>query len=117
MICKTTVHEAALSGLPNTPAANGFGCGEAESSSSQVSRYVAKVETTAEGKIRIFARNILASEVDGHYLQLEPYSDAEGLIPMTNTDYTLGSQIAIRSWHCKTDMNFKFVPAACRKKP
>lgn len=115
MICKTTVHEAALSGLPTVPVANGFGCGEAESGSNQISRYVAKVETTSEGVIRIFAQNIQAVDVDGKYLQLEPYSDTQASIAMTNAGYALGSQVAIRSWRCKTNMDFKFVPASCRE--
>lgn len=116
MSCKTTVHEAALSGLPVAPTANGFGCSEAGGSGVALSsRYVAKIETTDTGVIHIFAQNILASEVDGRYLQLQPYSDVTGAVVMINADYVLGSQVAIRTWRCKTNMNFKFVPATCRE--
>lgn len=116
MICKTTVHEAALTGLPTAPGANGFGCGESGGTGTPISsRYVNKVETMVNGAIRIFAQNINAAEIDGKFLELKPYSDAAGLVPMTNTEFISGSNSAIRVWRCMTNMNLKWVPAPCRE--
>lgn len=115
MPCKTTVHEAALAGLPTAPTANGFGCGESGGMGTPVSsRYVNKIEISDTGIIKIYAQNI-SVEVDGKYLQLEPYTDAAGTVTMSNAEYVLGTNNAIRSWRCKTNMNFKLVPASCRE--
>lgn len=116
MTCKTTVHEAALAGLPTAPVANGFGCGEYGGTGTPVSsKYVSKVETTANGAIRMFANNINAIEIDGKFLQLEPFSDGAGLVPMTNAEFMTGTHNAIRVWRCKTNMDFRWVPASCRE--
>lgn len=114
--CKTTVHEAALAGLPTNPVANGFGCGEFGGSGTAIaSKYVGKVETTASGVIKIFAQNINTAEVDGKFLQLEPFSDVAGVVPMLNAEFVVGTNVAVRVWRCKTNMNFRWVPASCRE--
>lgn len=116
MACKTTIHEAALAGLPTAPGANGFGCGEPGGSGTPVSsRYVNKVETTANGAIKMFAQNINAADIDGKFLQLEPFSDVAGSAPMTNSEFVTGSNVAVRVWRCKTNMDFRWVPASCRE--
>lgn len=114
LACKASVHEAALSGLPITPTANGFGCGEIGSSSATSSKYVSKIETSESGIIKIYAQNIEPTQVDGKFIVLEPYSNTTGTIPMTSSQYVFGTNIAIRMWRCKTNMSFNFVPAECR---
>lgn len=114
MACKTSVHEAALSGIPAAPSVNGFGCGEAGTSNAISSMYVSKIETSTTGIIRIYAQKIDPMQVDEKFISLEPYSDSAGLIPMQATDFVIGSNIAIRMWRCKTNMPFNFIPAECR---
>lgn len=82
MACKTSVHEAALSGIPAAPSVNGFGCGEAGTSNAISSMYVSKIETSTTGIIRIYAQKIDPMQVDEKFISLEPYSDSAGLIPM-----------------------------------
>lgn len=116
MACKTTVHEAALAGLPTAPSANGFGCGESGGVGPAISsRYVNRVETTAQGAIRMFAQNIMPIEIDGKFLQLEPFSDLAGISPIANNEFVSGTNKAIRVWRCKTNMDFRWVPASCRE--
>ncbi|MCD2167618.1 pilin [Comamonas koreensis] len=113
--CKTNIQEAADSGLPTTPVANGFGCGESGSTNPVASKYVSSLTTAASGEIKAFARAIKATEIDGKYIVLVPYTDASAATVAVAADYTSGSNKPIRAWKCKTDMNFKYVPANCRE--
>jgi len=114
-VCKSNVHEVALSGLPAAPSANGFGCGETGGTGTPVdSKYVSKIETTATGIVKMFVQSISA-EVNGKFLQLKPFSDENATVPMSNIEFVTGTQTAVRSWRCQTNMNFKFVPASCRE--
>jgi type IV pilus assembly protein PilA len=114
MACKTSVHEAALSGIPTTPSINGFGCGEAGTSNAISSKFVSKIETSNDGIIKIYAQRIDPTQIDGKFISLEPYSNSAGTTPMQATDFVIGSNIAIRMWRCKTNMPFNFIPAECR---
>ena len=59
--------------------------------------------------------NINADEVDGKFLQLEPFSDVAGVVPMLNAEFVVGTNVAVRVWRCKTNINFRWVPASCRE--
>src|SRR5215210_9138897 len=58
--CRTTITEVYQSGSI-TPAANGWGC----ESSSSTSKYVAKIQTTVNGKIIVTAQAIDTTNIDG----------------------------------------------------
>ena len=115
--CKTNIQEAADSGLPTTPSANGFGCGESGSTNAVASKYVKSLETDADGKVKAFAQAIKATEVDDKYILLVPYTAAAAAVAdeAVSTNFVTGTNKPIRAWKCKTNMNFKFVPANCRE--
>ena len=112
--CKTNIQEAADSGLPTAPAANGFGCGESGSTNPVASKYVAKLETSAIGEISATAQSIKATDVDGKYVKLVPFLDASMATATTAATFTTGTNAPVRAWKCVTNMAFKYVPANCR---
>ena len=111
--CRINIQEAADSGLPGGPVANGFGCGETGSTTATESQYVAAVTTTEDGVVSAEARNITA-EANGKFIILTPYTDSAYAKPATTATFTAGTNEPIRAWQCSTDMDFKFVPANCR---
>ncbi|WP_278537698.1 pilin [Delftia acidovorans] len=113
--CKNNIQEAADSGLPSAPVANGFGCGETGSSNPIASKYVASLTTSATGEIKAFAQAIKATDINGKYVVLIPYTDAAASTAAKATDFQTGTNQPIRAWKCKTNMDFKFVPANCRE--
>ncbi len=119
--CKNTISEAADSGLPYTPEANKWGCGETGASTSTVkvsSKYVKKLTTTDAGVIEVTAQNI-STDVNDKVVSLTPYktikSDGSGDAAMTANDYKSGSNQPIRTWQCSFNGENKYVPASCRK--
>lgn len=112
--CRTNIQEAADSGLPAAPSANGFGCGETGSTNPTASQYVDKLETTNTGVISAFAKNIEATNINGKVIKMTPYTDDAYATPAATTDFVTGTNKPIRSWKCTTDMDFKYVPANCR---
>lgn len=113
--CKTNIQEAADSGLPATPKANEFGCGELGSSTPVKSQYVSQLTTSALGEVTATATKIDSANVDGKSIILRPYSDEAMATPMTANDFVTGTNKPVRSWKCATDMDFKYVPANCRQ--
>ncbi|WP_313283127.1 pilin [Delftia tsuruhatensis] len=113
--CKNNIQEAADSGLPTTPVANGFGCGESGSSTPIASKYVSALTTSTAGEIKAFAQAIKATDINGKYIMLVPYTDAAATTAATAADFTTGTNKPIRAWKCKTNMDIKFVPANCRE--
>ena len=113
--CKTNIQEAADSGLPTAPSANGFGCGESGSTNPVASKYVASLETTNAGVVSATAQAIKATDVNGKKVKLFPFTDDAASTAAVATDFVTGTNVPIRSWKCKTDMAFKYVPANCRE--
>src|SRR6201991_2995113 len=68
--CRTTITEVYQSGS-STPAANGWGC----ESSSQMSKYVSKVQTDANGVITVTATGFGDAVIDTKAVELVPYQD------------------------------------------
>ena len=107
--CRTSVTEVFQTGSAS-PTANGFGC----ESSTQSSKYVAKVETTNTGKISVTtASSGIGAEVDGKVLTLTPYKTDTTAMAATDS----GS--AIFKWICGasadgTTIPSKFLPGSCR---
>ena len=113
--CRTTISEVYQTGTV-VPSANGWGCENA----SQASKYVAKVETTVDGRISVttstdsaLTNNGIASKV----LTLYPATSAKA--PYTATAASIGST-QVYQWVCGdttqgTDTALsKFLPGSCR---
>lgn len=113
--CKATVSEAALIGLINTPTENSFGCGEIGSEKPVSSQFVQKIQTKENGIISVFAQQIKDTDINGKRIVLAPFSDTDGITPMRAEDFVSGKNKGILAWRCKTDMDFRYVPATCRE--
>jgi type IV pilus assembly protein PilA len=95
--CRTAVTEAVqTSGGTSMPAAGDFGC----ESSTQVSKYVASVETDGNGVITVTATGE-ASLKDA----------AGGTITLSPQGVSTGN---VTSWVCDGTMPTKYLPSSCR---
>jgi type IV pilus assembly protein PilA len=110
--CRTTIteiYQSAASG--GTPTANAWGCESASASS----KYVAKIETDANGLVTVTTQNFGDTAIDGKTVQLAPYSNAAGTSAMSAaTD--VGKAVAV--WKCgpgaTNPVPAKFLPGSCR---
>ncbi|MEO7392057.1 MAG: pilin [Ramlibacter sp.] len=105
--CRTAVTDVYQSGGQASVAAGAWGC----ESSIPTSQYVAKVDTSTNGKILVTARN-LGAQIDGMVLTLAP-TDAAG------ADLTYASNTNVIRWVCGspgqgTTIPAKFLPTSCR---
>lgn len=103
--CKTAVTEASQT-LAASPGAGAFHC-----EGTDVSRYVAKVETSETGTITVTAGTGLDKEIDGKALTLVP-TGADG--KALSADAFGGG---VRGWQCGgagTTIPAKYLPASCR---
>ncbi|WP_137891700.1 pilin [Ramlibacter sp. 2FC] len=111
--CRTTITEVFQSNSAGSlPVANDWGC----ESSTASSKYVAKVETDANGAVRVTATGIDATNIDGKFVTLVPLDSA-------NATPTGGS--AVFKWVCGnttaagtsafvTTVPSKYLPGSCR---
>ena len=105
--CRTSVSEAYQTSSTSLPAANGWGC----ESASSTSKYVKSVSTTAAGVITVIAQGIsqLSSNGTNSGVILTPYK-ADGT--------TLVSAVgdAVGAWICKpaVSTDAKYLPSSCR---
>jgi type IV pilus assembly protein PilA len=106
--CRTTVTEVYQSGS-STPAANGWGC----ESTSQVSKYVKSIQTTADGVVTVMATGFNDSNIDNLSITLTPYS-SDTAIAAAATD--LGKPVY--KWVCgpaaTSGVLPKYLPGSCR---
>jgi type IV pilus assembly protein PilA len=106
--CRTTITEVYQSGS-NTPAADGWGC----ESSSQTSKYVKAIHTTADGVVTVTATGFNDTNIDDMSITLTPYKDASTVATVTNA---MGG--AIFKWVCGPSSTSgvlpKFLPGSCR---
>ena len=109
--CRTTITEVYQSGSL-TPAINGWGC----ENSSASSKYVAKVQTTADGLITVEAQGFGDTAIDGKKIQLVPQTSAG--VAMTAAA-NMGT--AVFKWVCGPDTTTttsgvlpKYLPGSCR---
>ena len=116
--CRTTIQEAADTGLRATPTANGWGCGETGSGTAASSQYVSKIETTADGAIKVTAQNIKggtgADAVDGKFITLTPYSDDTKATAMAAADFVAPNNKPVKGWVCSFSGLQKYTPSSCR---
>jgi type IV pilus assembly protein PilA len=106
--CKTSITEITLSAMA-LPDAGQWGC-ESIAGAPNVSRYVATVETSAEGAVRVELTGI-STRTDGQGIIIRPWSST------TRTILTPGDKIGM--WDCGPDPTntidiSAMVPASCR---
>lgn len=107
--CKTAIVEASQTGLASTPTGTtAFGC----ESASAVSKYVKSVATSTAGVITVTAQNI-KSDVNDQTITLTPQVDATGTAAQ-DSDFTTGTNKAVRQWVCAGSIPAKYRPASCK---
>jgi type IV pilus assembly protein PilA len=103
--CRTTITEVYQS-ASSGPGASSWGCENASTS-----KFVAKVDTDANGVVTVTAGTGIDAAVDGKALTLIPYKDDTN--PMTASD--VGK--AVFKWVCGgtgTSIDKKYLPGSCR---
>ena len=110
--CSTSITEVYQSGPATLPVANGWGC--EITTTSQQTKYVQEVSTTADGGVAATVQAI-SSVVNGSVVSLVPLS-AAGATATAST----GSQ-TLFGWSCgsatfvpKTTVSPKYLPGSCR---
>jgi type IV pilus assembly protein PilA len=113
--CRTAVSETIQSmASDKLGTANGWGCESATASS----KYVAKVETTANGVITVTAQTFNDATIDTKAISLTPFSDVAGTtaIDVTTASKDQGKSVAV--WKCgpatANAMPAKFLPGSCK---
>ncbi|OSI10437.1 pilin [Neisseria zoodegmatis] len=119
--CRTAISEAAQTGFLGNAKANGFGCGENETTS----QYVASVTTADTGVITVTAQNISQLGTK-NVLTLTPYKDAAGTQAFAAADFNRASLVngGIKAWKCtapiagsgrtSNGIESKYLPSSCR---
>ncbi len=108
-VCRTSIAEI-VQAETILPAAGNWGC-ETQSSALAASRYVSKIQTNAQGAIRIEIQSISAL-VNGQGIIFRPWPDVSRSATIMG-----GDRVAI--WDCGPDPNNTvdisgYVPASCR---
>jgi len=112
--CRTTIQEAADTGLRDNPAANKWGCGETGGSGTTASsQYVKQITTTENGVINVTAQNI-NSKVDGKVVTLTPYSDDATTKAMVAANFKAPTNVPVKGWRCSFSGESKYTPSSCR---
>jgi type IV pilus assembly protein PilA len=110
--CRTSVTETYQSATSvTTPVKGGWGC----ESSVQTSKYVAAVETTANGQVRVKMNAGIDTQLNGAYVYLIPKNVA-------GTSLTKGDvPTQVGTWACGVDTSAstkavisKFLPGSCK---
>src|SRR5688572_4329559 len=112
--CRTTITEVYQSGSGAGPGANNWGCGEQGGSGTPiVSKYMAKINTDANGVVLGTVQNI-NSDVDAKAISLVPLKSA-GVAASVPGDLGVG----LYGWICGnstsgTTVSPKYLPGSCR---
>ena len=109
--CRTTVAEKYQTAMSN-PVAGSWGC----ESSQPTTKYVSKVETTANGAIKVTIRNTGVTGLDTGAVFLEPATAGTSTTEGTALTWAAGTTVA--SWLCGSDSDvvLKYLPGSCSKK-
>jgi type IV pilus assembly protein PilA len=97
--CRTTITEVAQTTSGSLPAADGWGC----ESASSTSKYVRSVSTGATGVITVVAQGFGDATIDGSSITLTP-----------NPLPAVGVSTVIREWTCGGSIPAKFRPGSCK---
>ena len=108
--CRTAITEAYQTSTASAaPAAGGWGC----ESSVSTSKYIAKIQTSINGQVKVIAQAFGDANIDGKAVYLQP-NDSAGT-EMANPG-GLGQQV--NNWTCGTsaaDVSvLKFLPGSCK---
>ena len=115
--CRTTISEIVQNSVGTEIGilANKWGCEVAEGFGS---KYVKKVETTADGVIYVTATGFSNAAIDDQHITLVPFIDnGTNTVPMVGTT---DGQKAISSWRCGVatvtlnNIDPKFMPSSCK---
>jgi type IV pilus assembly protein PilA len=109
--CKVSVTETSQTGVGTAPTADGFGCGE---TSTALSKYVSALHTDVNGVITATVQNVRASDPDGKFVSLTPYSDAALTTASVSADFVSSTNKPVVGWKCTGTAAAKFLPASCR---
>jgi type IV pilus assembly protein PilA len=104
--CRTTISEAYQTGQTNmVVAANGWGCGEGTTST----KYVASVETNANGVITVTSQGFNDAAIDGKTITLTPSTSAGVALTVASIPAQIGTFV------CKPGtMPAKYLPGSCK---
>ena len=110
--CRTTITEVFQSGSVTAISANGWGCEQ----TTQSSKYVASVTTSALGAITVTAQGFNDTTIDGKSVTLTPYHDNTNPKNPATANH-MGSPVF--KWICgpaasPANMPAKFLPGSCR---
>jgi type IV pilus assembly protein PilA len=108
--CRTTITEVYQTG-GTPPAINQWGCGEAGSATPIVTKYVAALETDADGLIKATISNV-STDVNGKFVTLTPLAKAN-----TPANSATDMGVGIYGWICGSTgstVDKKFLPGSCR---
>lgn len=109
--CRTTIQEAADTGLRTARSGNDWGCGEGSASS----QYVASISTDANGVITVKPQRIKATGVDDKEVTLTPLKDPSGAgTAMASTDFVAPNNVPVKGWRCSFTGEAKYTPSSCR---
>jgi len=108
--CRTSITEVYQSGPANAIPVNGWGC---EYGGTTATKYVARVDTSANGVVSATVQGISTS-VNGSVVTLAPLSS-----PNTLATVVTGSSAALYGWRCGsstdgTNVPLKYLPGSCR---
>jgi len=112
--CRTSVTEIFQSGNSASITAGGWGC-EVTTQAGGASKYVATIDTTVDGLVKIAIQGFAASTgINGKIVTLAPMKDATSLL----TKADVGG-MTVYGWRCGstvdgTDVNPKYLPGSCR---
>jgi len=110
--CRTTITEVYQTG-GTPPGANLWGCGEVGSPSPILTKYVAGLNTDANGVIKATIQGI-NTDVNGKFVTLIPLATG-GTAATTAPGGSMGS--GLFGWVCGstgTDLDKKYMPGSCR---
>ena len=115
--CRTSITEVFQSNnAASLPTANNWGC----ESSTSTSKYVAKIETDANGGIIVtvqgFGDSGATDQIDGTKVSLVPTAAAKAAITASTplSEWVCGNRTALNSGTAVTTTPLKFLPGSCR---
>lgn len=106
--CRTSITEVYQSGPTTAPGAGGWGC---EVGATQQTKYVAGINTDANGVVTATVQGISGS-VNNSVVTLIPLQDAS-----TAATFTAGNSQQLYGWNCGgtgTTVPKKYLPGSCR---
>jgi type IV pilus assembly protein PilA len=107
--CRTSITEVYQSGPNTAPGANGWGC---EVGTTQATKYVAGISTSADGAVTATVQSI-SNSVNGSMVTLIPLADSS----LAAAVFTAGNSATLYGWKCGgtgTTVPLKYLPGSCR---